>query len=85
MCFLPNSRYRWSCEAVKQALNVEKTLKGGSRHQSIQARVIVLTTSTGWKVKDASGQQAAMPEASDFPTRDTVAGEHRRQHQIHDV
>src|ERR1700733_4322159 len=26
-----------------------------------------------------------MPEASDFPTRNTIAGQHWRQHQVHDV
>ena len=26
-----------------------------------------------------------MPEAGDFPTRDTIAGQHRREHQVHDV
>ena len=26
-----------------------------------------------------------MPEAGDFPTRDTIAGQHGRQHQIHDI
>src|SRR5580704_6299234 len=35
--------------------------------------------------EETLGEKAAMPEAGHFPARDTVASEHRRQHQIHDV